>query len=151
MIYKVDGNEFETIDKVLDYCIVEDYHRDDDEFENWVNEYYNGAEIYGDYYKPYDILEALDTYSLNCLRDDYCSECNERDREDAEDELLGAKDGDTVYVQNYTVEVCDNEEAEEDEEDIHAICERLKKEKETKKAEETKDENDLMMLFQEAI
>lgn len=109
MRYKVetyDGYEiFNTIDEVLDYCIKDDYHEEDDYFEEWINDCYNSVTINGTTYYPYDILRELDCYALDDLRDRYCEGENENDRDDGRYELSHADVGDEIYIQGYTVYV----------------------------------------------
>ena len=150
MTYIVDGEVFHDVDDVLDYCIDADYHWDDDDFESWVNDNYDSVYINGVTYYPYDILREADDGNLDDLRNDYCESCNENDRDNYEWELERASDGDTIYVQAYTVRVKDDENYDDNtnaEEALQLIRERLDSEKEEqKKAEEEKRKEELELM-----
>lgn len=153
MLFKVLETDeiFETVDEVLDFCIEDDYHDDDDYFEEWVNDMYQGIEIAGTYYHAYDILENADDGSLDDLRNDFCRESNDNDREEAEYEFRNCNIGDTIYIQRYTVEVIENGDYDGDEAFDTVAMDKLRLEIEAQKVEnveEKKNEIDIMSLFQ---
>ena len=142
---------FDSIDDVLGYCIDESYHEDDDYFEEWLNEMYNGVEICGTYYSAYDILSNADDGNLHDALNDFCESQNESDWENADWELRRAKSGDTVYVQAYEVEVIDDESGDYDGDDEEFDIENLRRiveEKAVENEEEKENEKDIMSLFQ---
>ena len=152
-----DDSVFDDIDEVINYCIDEDYHRDDDYFEEWVNDQYEYIEIYGERYWAYDILNSMADGELESLRDDYCEDQNDSDRENARYELRNANTGSTIYIQSYTIKVIWEEDDDEDGDDV-IVCNlieelraKLKEEEKLKvdQAIEThKTETDLMKMFQ---
>jgi len=153
MIYEVDGQRFDDIDDVLDYCIEDDYHEDDDgAFKDWVNNEYSGVSINGEYYEAYDIVEALNSYDLDNLREQYCDEMNDSDKGEARWALEHASDGDYVYVQSYTVHVYNDNSGDYDgDEELENLRERLSQDnvaKIEKEKEEKKNENDIMNILQ---
>ena len=117
MIYVVNGNEFDDVYDAIDECICDDYHRYDDDFEEWVNDEYDDLEIRGHYFAPYDILREMNEDLLDELRDDFCELKNEEDRDEARYELRDAYDGEVVYVQGNQILCveesgdCDGDEA----------------------------------------
>lgn len=114
MLFHVCDTNFATtdIDEVIDYCISEDFHSEEDNyFEEWVNETYDGTEIAGVEYSPYKILMEFD--NLNDVLPDYCSWANENDADNARYELLHASVGERIYIQDYAV-ICEEEEEPED-------------------------------------
>lgn len=121
MRYRVeffDGDEIlDSIDDVLDRCIHDSYHEDDDYFEEWVNDNYDRVTINGETYYPYDILHEMDYSNLSDLKDCYCQNENETDADNARYELEHAHPGDEVYVQGYTVYVINDEEKIEEQEE----------------------------------
>lgn len=144
------------IDEVIDYCISEDFHADDEDcFENWVNDTCDGTEIAGVNYSPYEILERFD--NLSDVIDSYCQYANEEDADNARYELRHADIGERIYIQAYEV-ICEEEEPEEEEEfyggddrSLEALrevvaCEQLALETERRLDEENK--NDYLSLFQ---
>lgn len=153
MIYEVDDKEFTSIDEVIDYCIDDEYHSDDGDFEGWVNDNYYGVDIFGDHYYPYDIVEALNSYAFGELRDRYCEEMNDADREQAEYDLHSAHPGDYVDIQGYSVLVKDGDKVDDEiieNATIESLRERLaEKEKlrQQEASEEEKTENDIMSLI----
>lgn len=153
MKYKiVDTNEvFDDIDDVIEACIEDDYHEDDDYFEEWLDEIYDGVTICGTHYSPYEILSNAGDGNLYDAQRDFCESQNESDRENADWELRHAHVGDTVYVQRYEVEVIDKE-TEEDDEDITDFdienLRRIVNEQSVENEEEKENENDIMSLFQ---
>ena len=117
MQYRVqrdNGDDYVTqsIDDVIDYCISDDYHtEDDDYFQEWVNDNYSGTTINGVDYYAYDILEKFD--NLSDVLDLYVESENDHDTENAEYELRHAIDGETIYIQNYEV-ICEEIDVESD-------------------------------------
>ena len=156
MRYRVSDEVFDTIDDVLDYCISDDYHEEDEYFEEWVNDTEGSICICGDTYYAYDILTEMNSSALDDLRNDYCSEQNDNDRDVAQWALNRADVGDTVDCQYSTIEVIEDEdEYEEDEEDdeskldvVRQYIEDQRMLSESEEREHKKTENDLMELFQ---
>ena len=145
---------FDDYEEAIDACIEDDYHEDDDYFEEWVNNTYGYLEIGGERYYAYDILSAMNESDLDCLMDDYCENENEDDRERAMYDLRHASGGDEICVQRYTIEVIDDEAGDYDGDDGDSI-ETVRKFVEEQKiiqdiaiSEERKAENDLMSMFQ---
>ena len=158
MKYQIVEDEdeiFETIEDAVDYCISDEWHEDDDAFGEWVNDHYEGVEINGYYYSAYEIIGAIDDDNWRELKDMYCEECNERDREEAIGDLQGACVGDEIEIQGYTVRVIDDDystgDLDGDGEDIESIRVRIETEKaqiEVEIQEEKKREDDLLKLIQ---
>ena len=151
MRYKVDDEIFYDIDSAIDYCIAEDYHGDDDYFEEWVNENWGSICIDGYDYYAYDILDNAG--NLGDVRDTYMERMNQDDRENTEYELRHAQVGDDVYCQSYTIEVIGDEETEDiDGDDAIEMTRRFIAEqkliKDEAEEEEKKHETDFMELFQ---
>ena len=151
-----DDETYDDIDEAIEACIEEEWHRDDDYFEDWVNNRYDSVDINGERYMPYDILDNMDQGNLEDLRDEYCESENENDWDNARYEIEHNRVGATVIVHNKTIEILsDEEEDEEDEpvyvEDIEDVRARLKQQNEFK-VEQTiqneKEEKDLMSMFQ---
>ena len=147
--------EFDTIGDVIDWCIDDDYHEDDDEFEDWVDEKYDTYYINGYSYSPYEIINAIDDSCISELINEYCETMNDDDRERAEDELERADIGDTVEIQGYEVEVVGKDDdlntGDFDGDEIGYLRERLMEDKANKNIEEEKQnktEDDLMKMFQ---
>ena len=129
MKYQIVEEEeiFETIEEAVDYCISEEWHEDDDSFADWVNDNYESVDINGYYYSAYDIISSMNDDNWGDLKDIYCEECNERDREEAIRNLLRASVEDEIEVHGYNIRVIeDNDETEDFDE----------------------NENDLLKLFQ---
>ena len=106
----VDDEELlDTVDEVLDYCIDEDYYRDDDDFDEWVNDQYDGVEINGYEYSAYDIISSLDDNNWSELKDRFCEERNENDRCNARYDLSEGEMGDEIEIQSYTVRLVDDD------------------------------------------
>ena len=161
MKYRVieDDEIYDDVDEAIRQCIEEDWHRDDDYFEDWVNDRYSSVEINGEWYNPYDILDNMDQGNLDDLRDEYCESENENDWDNARYEIEHGRIGDLITVHNHTIEILDDEDLEEvsdydrDEhlETIEDVRARLKQENEFK-VEQTiqteKEEKDLMNMFQ---
>ena len=158
MKYRVNDVTFDSIEDVLDYCIVDDYHyEDNDDFEEWVNEAYGHIEINGEEYWAYDILNNADDYNYRELRNSYCENENDNDRENAENELLSAEDGDEVYLHGNVIHCYEENEEETGDYDgddlsslemIRAYIEEQKVLAEQQKENDKKNEEDLMKLFQ---
>ena len=109
MYYKVlETNEtYFDIDNVIDACIDEEYHTDEDDyFEEWINDRYGSIDICGDTYYAYDILSEYG--HLDYALDEYRESQNDNDRENARYELEHATDCDEVYIQAYTVKCYDD-------------------------------------------
>jgi len=161
MRYRVieDNEIYDDIDEAIEQCIEEDWHRDDDYFESWVNDRYDYIDINGERYMAYDILDNMDYSNLDELRDDYCKDENENDRDYARYELNRGTIGVVITVHNKTIEIIEDEDEPEDEdcdedgylETVEDVRERLKQENEFK-VEQTiqneKEEKDLMSMFQ---
>ena len=149
---------YEDVEEAIAACIEEDWHEDDDYFEEWVNERYNSVEINGEWYEPYDILDNMDQSNLDDLRDEYCENENDNDWENARYELEHYDVGRTVDVHNHTIRIIEEEDEGSGDfngdkyiENIEDVRARLK-EKEAFKVEQTiqneKEEKDLMNMFQ---
>ena len=157
MRYRVEvyGEEepiFDTIDEVLEYCIKDDYHEDDDYFEEWVNDCYDRVTINGSTYYPYDILRELDYSNLDDLKEQYCENENENDESNARWELGRANVGDEVYVQGYCVHVIDDAPAGDFDGDdaleiLRSRLEEIEKYNKQLNEEEKKDEQDLLQII----
>lgn len=161
MRYRViENNEiYDDVDEAIEQCIEEDWHKDDDYFEEWVNDRYDYIDINGERYMPYDILDNMDQSNLDELRDEYCEYENENDWDNARYELNHGRIGEVVTVHDKTIEIIEDEDENEDEdynengylETVEDVRERLKQENEFK-VEQTiqteKDEKDLMSMFQ---
>jgi len=163
MRYRVNDCVFEDIDELLDEYADEDYHWDDDYFEDWVNETYHSIYINGTNYYAYDILDHMASDELRDLREQYCEDETENDKENARYELRNADPGDTVDFQAYTIEVLDDEEPGDYDGDegveavaVHAetieavrmFIDEQKMLQEHAEAENKKTEDDMMSLFQ---
>ena len=151
----VDQNkEFDDIDDVLDYCIDDDWHDDDDYFEEWVNDGYGHIEIAGYRFDAYDIANSCDDCCYNDLKNEFCNSMNEEDRDNARYELRNSHPGDTVEIQAYTVEVANDDEEEEEEvsysslEDLKNYIMEQQTIKEQKELKEKEEEKDFMDFFQ---
>ena len=158
MRYKINYQEviFDDIEDVLDYCIQEDYHEDDDYFEEWVNDCYDRVTINGSTYYPFDILNELDFNNLQELKAQYCEESNETDRDQGRYELNRADAGDEVYIQGYEVIVMEDlPEATGDydgDDELTTLRSRLEEiENIRKQQDETnkKEEQDLLQIIGE--
>lgn len=158
MKYRVieDDEIYDDVDEAIEQCIEEDWHRDDDYFEDWVNDRYDYVDINGERYMPFDILDNMDQSNLDDLRDEYCENENDNDWDNARYELEHGSVGKIVSVHNKTIEIIEDDEDEEEVEavyveDIEDVRARLKQENEFK-VEQTiqteKDEKDLMSMFQ---
>ena len=158
----VDADEqFDDYDDVVNYCLDDEWHRDDYEFKDWVNEGYGNIEIYGTTYTAYEILDAMCEDDLYSLLNEYCEECNDRDAEDAKYELRNGDVGFEYTLHGNTIRIIDTEDEDEDEdeydepfdtsatiESLRARLKQNKEEEESYKAEERKADNDLMNMFQ---
>jgi len=106
----VDDEELlDTVDEVLDYCIDEDYHRDDDDFDEWVNDQYDGAEINGYEYSAYEIISSFNDDNWDELKRRFCEERNESDCGDARYDLSEGDIGDEIEIQAYTVRLVEDD------------------------------------------
>lgn len=154
-ILRSDGDNYitESISDVIEYCISDSYHdEDDDQFEDWVNDNYCGTTIAGVDYSAYDILDRFD--NLSDVVSQYVDSANDSDIENAEYELRHAVDGETIYIQNYEV-VCEEIDDEPDEEvcdtDLNILREMIETEQMTietgKMCDECEREN-YLKLFQ---
>ena len=105
----VDTNfSSDDIDEVINYCISSEYHdMNDDEFEEWVDDNYDGVSIAGYSYSAYEILDKFN--NLDAVESEYCEYATNNDRENAEYELRHANPGETIYIQGYSV-ICEDEE-----------------------------------------
>ena len=158
MKYKIEENDevFDTIDEAIDYCIDEDWHWDDDYFEEWVNDTEDHVTINGNTYYPYDILEHCDDDNLTDLHRAYCESCNSDDADEARRELERSEPGDQVECQGYIIRVLEDYEYEETgdmdgDEALETLRKRLQEIEaaniETQENEK-KTENDLLNMFQ---
>ena len=153
MRYKVDDEYFDEIDEVLDYCIQDDYHWDDDYFEEWVNDTEDNVTINGETYYPYTILESLAPSELEDLREQFCERMNDDDRSEARWGLRNANVGDEVDLQAYTIYVVEDENCEDyDDTDgditLDELKQKLQDAKRLAEEENKAEENDLMDMFQ---
>lgn len=154
---KDTGIVYDEINDAVWGCIDVDYHRDDDYFEEWVNDAYGNIVICGRYYNAYDILDSMDSCVLTDLLSDFCDSMDESDADDAIWELKRAEVGDTVDVQGNTIEVLPDETGDYDgdeEVDMLAIdaC-RKKIEEQNLKLQQLHDaekdeEDNYMKMFQ---
>ena len=153
MHYRVGDEIFESPESAVDYCICDDYHEDDDYFEEWVNERENSVYIYGTTYYPYDILRELGSGSLDDLRCEYCDAMNDDDRDEALQQLNNSDPGDEVECQYSTIIVEEDEvpTGDTDGDNIDVVRKYVEEQKllvEQQKTEEKKTEDDMMELFQ---
>ena len=154
MRYKVEEEYFDDINSVLEYCIAEEYHYDDDYFEEWVNDNWGSISIDGYDYYAYDILDRAG--DLDNVRGTFMEHMNEGDWEEAEYALNRAQPGDEVDCQCYTIEVLEDEPEEEtgdhDGDDKLEMTRRFIEEQkliqESMEEEDKKHETDFMELFQ---
>ena len=161
MRYKVNGEIFDDPEDAVECCISEDYHKNDDYFEEWVNDNWGSIEIAGYTYYAYDILDkAGDLYSF---LDDFCESMNEADRDDAIYELTHSDEGDEVYCQGDIIE-CIKDEYDDDEYDdedyevkfaqpnalerLRIAIEQAQAECESAAAEEKRADDDMLKMFQ---
>lgn len=154
--YRIGDRVFDDINNVFNYCIEDNYHKDDDYFEEWLNESYSSVTIAGCTFYPYDILRQCDYYTFEQELDHYCEQQNEDDIERARYELEHADAGDEVEIQNQTVEIIivpDEEDEEVEEIHVDTIEElrirleqnRMIKEEAVKEAK--KNEFDLLQII----
>ena len=151
MRYKVEDEIFNDIDDAIDYCIADDYHCDDDYFEEWVNDNWGCIEINGYDYYAYDVLNNAG--DLDNVLSDFEERMNEDDRNEAQYQLRHSNVGDYVDCQAYTIEVIDDEEAKDVDGDTRIemtrkFIEEQKIIEKSAKEEELKNEADFMELFQ---
>lgn len=150
MKYKIVENDeiFDNINDVIDACIDEEYHEDDEYFEEWLNDMYSGVEIGNVYYSAYDILDNAGDGNMYDMQRDFCESQNESDEENARWELNRAKGGETIYIQAYTVEVIDEDETGDFDGDEPFDVASLRRAVEEQNARLSEDEIDVMSLFQ---
>ena len=155
MKYYVKESEetFDDIDEVLDACIDEYYHEDDDYFEEWVNDVYPMITVGPYEYSPYEVLDAMN--DLDGIKNDFMESQNENDRDNAYWELEHGNVGDEIYIQAYTIEIIDEESGDYDgDEDVDYVemTRRYYDEQSSllkyQEEEEKKTEKDMMDLFQ---
>jgi len=109
--YVIENDEvFDNYEDAVDSCIDEDYHSDDDYFEEWVNDTYGSIEIGGDTFWAYDIIYQMGDESY--LRDSFCEAQNESDRDEAIWSLRRGDIGDEVECQNCTIRIIEDDEEE---------------------------------------
>jgi hypothetical protein len=150
MKYKVDDELFDTAEEAVRECIDEDYHWDDDYFEEWINNIYDHVDIAGTTYYPYDILDNMDSDTLYDLRREYCNNENERDEEEAVYEVENLDAGEFYEVHYRRIEAVAEEEEEEEVKlcSIEELRERLaNRQKEKIDEDELIVENNLMEMF----
>ena len=116
MKYQVDDKIFEIPEEAIDYCIDEDWHADDDEFEFWVNDSYGSFTINGTEYSAFDIIGEVRDNNYYNLLNEYCEMCNNDDWDNALRELEKTSPGETVEVHGNHILVLDFEEYEDDQE-----------------------------------
>jgi len=158
MKYRIEEDDevFDSIEDAVNYCIDDDWHWDDDYFEEWVNDTEDNVTIYGHTYYPYEILDNCDSDTLHDLHRQYCENCNDDDKEEACRELERSLPGDRVECQGYVIQVLEDYEDEEtgdtDGDEALEILRKRLQEIEAVNIEtqenEKKDENDLMNMFQ---
>lgn len=145
---------FDDYEEAIDYCIDEEYHREDDYFEEWVNECYGSIEICGVTYSAFEIIDTFDDGNYHDVLYNYCDSENENDRDNARYELVHAHVGDEIYVQNQTIVVIDDELEEVDDETFGESLEELRarlnsenNDMQEKLATEKLEEDNLMQMF----
>lgn len=157
MRYLVNETYYDDIDEVINACIEDDYHEDDEYFEKWLNDECGYITIAGQTFYAYDILNSMNDYLFDEERDEFCERMNDDDREDARYELLHAKPGTTVYIHHSEVLCLEDEEEDDDdenynrEESLEAARTFVKEQKllaDAKAAEEKVEEDDIMKMFQ---
>jgi len=156
MRYLVNETYYDDIDDVINACIEDDYHEDDECFEEWLNDEYGYITIAGQTFHAYDILDSMNDYLLEEERDEFCERMNDNDREDAMYDLRHAKPGDTVYIHRSEVSCVEDEEDDDDEnynreeslEAVRTFVEEQKLLADAKAAEEKVEEDDIMRMFQ---
>ncbi len=156
MRYLVNETYYDDIDDVINACIEDDYHEDDEYFEEWLNDEYGYITIAGQTFHAYDILDSMNDYLLEEERDEFCERMNDNDREDAMYDLRHAKPGDTVYIHRSEVSCVEDEEDDDDEnynreeslEAVRTFVEEQKLLADAKAAEEKVEEDDIMRMFQ---
>ena len=115
MQYRILENDvvLNTIDQVIDYCIEEDYHDEDDYgFEEWVNDQYGYISIGDKRYYAYDILQTFEDSDL--VIEEYQEYCNDDDENEARFALRNADTGEEIHIQRYTVRVEDDDNGDTD-------------------------------------
>ena len=146
---------FDTIEDAVNYCITDEWHEDDYAFDEWVNENYEGVTINGYDYTAYEIICAVNDDNYSELKNEYCEECNEEDRNEAIRDLERASVGDEIEIQGYNIRVIEDDyntgDFDGDGENIEAIRVRIETAKaqiEVEVQEQKKTEDDLMKLIQ---
>ena len=154
MRYKINDDQvLDDIEEVIECCIDCDYHKDDDYFEEWVNDNYDHVEINGETYMPYDIVSNLDYSNLRDMQENYCTEENENDEENARFELTHGRIGSVVWIQGNEVLIMDDEYENEEvdsEDSMTALRVRLAQNKailEQDIQEMKKNELDLLQII----
>lgn len=157
MRYLVNETYYDDIDDVINACIEDDYHEEDECFEEWLNDEYGYITIAGQTFHAYDILDSMNDYLLEEERDEFCERMNDNDREDALYDLRHAKPGDTVYIHRSEVSCIEDEEEDDDDENynreesleaVRIFVEEQKLLADAKAAEEKAEEDDIMKMFQ---
>jgi hypothetical protein len=171
MSYKVinyydEVSYYDDMDDAIMACLDDEYHWDDDYFEDWINDKYDYIDICGTTYYPYDILVAFDDNTMSDAKREYCESENDNDFENAKYELRNADIGRMINVQDCQIEVVADDEEEEEEEDtgdydgddqtyddrmidtIEKLREKLKQTEAQKLEEEKNSEKDIMQMLQ---
>lgn len=153
MIFRVNDYDWtmDTIDEVIDWCIMSDYHEDEDEFKEYINEIYcdQQIEIAGHIYYAFDALKS-NQHEYDRLMQEYCEEQNNYDAEEARYELERADNGEVVYIQGYKVTCIDESGDYDGDEDVQSEekIDPVKVVKETLEMQKIKEEKDFSDLVQ---
>ena len=159
MRYEWNDEIYDSIDDVLEAAISDEYHEDDEYFEEWVNERYDGVNIAGEYFSAFEIVSHCSDSCYSDLLNDYEEAMNDEDRDNAQAELERAHVGDVVYFQDETIYVVADENEEEDEEEaerracatldeVRQFISEQKSLEEQAAAQSKKEEDDVLELFQ---
>jgi len=164
MRYEWNDEIYDSIDNVLDAVISDDYHEDDEYFEEWVNDNYDGTSIYGEWFSAYRIVYNCNESLYGDLLSNYEEEMNDEDRDNARYELENSGPGETVYCQGECIRVIAEDEEQTDNDDDNddeikrRVCANLdevrqfindQKYLEQQAAERSKqEEDDVLELFQ---
>ena len=112
----VDNDErFNDIDDLCGYLFDPSRYEDDDAVNEYINDSCEGIDIGGVHFDPADIVYELD-HSLWCqFESDWQEWCSDNDRDEWYGTLDSMEDGDTEFVNGFTIEFIDeeNEEAEQ--------------------------------------
>ena len=155
MIYRVNDYDWtmDTIDEVIDWCITSDYHEDEDEFKEYINEIYcdQQIEIAGNTYYAFDVLKG-NQQEYDRLMQEYCEEQNNYDAEEARYELDRADNGEVVYIHGYKVTCIDESGDDDGDEDVQREekidpVKVVKEALEMQKVKEEKDFSDLVQIL----